>query len=106
MRISCIQMDMRLGDSDYNFAHAEELIRAAVKAEHPDTVVLPETWIGKSLEELNVRRNHGVNVIGLREGDDVDVTPDPKKPLKRDMILILIGANADLKKFAKYEKNE
>ena len=69
-------------------------------------MVLPETWIGKSLEELNVRRNHGVNVIGLREGDDVDVTPDPKKPLKRDMILILIGANADLKKFAKYEKNE
>ena len=44
MRISCIQMDMRLGDSDYNFAHAEELIRAAVKAEHPDTVVLPETF--------------------------------------------------------------
>ena len=29
-------------------------------------MVLPETWIGKSLEELNVRRNHGVNVIGLR----------------------------------------
>ena len=71
-----------------------------------DGEVLAETWIGKSLEELNVRRNHGVNVIGLREGDDVDVTPDPRKPLKRDMTLILIGANADLKKFAKYEKNE
>ena len=30
-------------------------------------MVLPETWIGKSLEELNVRRNHGVNVIGLKK---------------------------------------
>ena len=44
MKISCIQMDMRLGEADYNFSHAEELVRAAVQAEHPDTVVLPETW--------------------------------------------------------------
>ena len=44
MKISCIQMDMRLGEADYNFSHAEELVRAAVQAERPDTVVLPETW--------------------------------------------------------------
>ncbi len=44
MKISCIQMDMRLGEVNYNFAHAEELIRAAVAAEHPDVAVLPETW--------------------------------------------------------------
>ena len=44
MKISCIQMDMRLSEADYNFAHAEELIRAAAAAEHPDVVVLPETW--------------------------------------------------------------
>lgn len=44
MKISCIQMDMRLGEPDYNFAHAEELVRAAAKAERPDAVVLPETW--------------------------------------------------------------
>ena len=43
MKISCIQMDMRLGEADWNFAHAEELIRAA-SAEHPDVIVLPETW--------------------------------------------------------------
>lgn len=44
MKISCIQMDMRLGAADENFAHAEELVRSAVTAEHPDVVVLPETW--------------------------------------------------------------
>ena len=41
MKISCIQMDMRLGEVNYNFAHAEELIRAAAAAEHPDVAVLP-----------------------------------------------------------------
>lgn len=44
MKISCVQMDMRLGDVEYNFAHAQELIRKAVARDHPDTVVLPETW--------------------------------------------------------------
>lgn len=44
MKISCIQMDMRLGEADANFAHAEALIRQAAAAEHPDVAVLPETW--------------------------------------------------------------
>jgi len=37
-------MDMRLGEVDYNFSHAEALVREAAAREHPDTVVLPETW--------------------------------------------------------------
>lgn len=44
MKISCIQMDMRLGEVDYNYAHAQTLIRQTAEREHPDTVVLPETW--------------------------------------------------------------
>lgn len=44
MKISCIQMDMRFNDPDYNFARAEELVRKAAAAGHPDVAVLPETW--------------------------------------------------------------
>ena len=48
MRVSCIQMDNRLGltqaDVDANFAHAKEMIRKTIEAEHPDVVCLPETW--------------------------------------------------------------
>lgn len=44
MKISCIQMDMRLGEADWNFSRAEALVREAVDTEHPDAVVLPETW--------------------------------------------------------------
>ena len=44
MKISCIQMDMRFGDADWNFARAEALVRAAAAAERPDVAVLPETW--------------------------------------------------------------
>ena len=43
MRVSCLQMNMRLGFPDENFAHAVDLIHAAMVAK-PDVLVLPETW--------------------------------------------------------------
>ncbi len=43
MRIACAQMDVRLGDSVYNFAHAQELVRKAA-AQGADVVLLPETF--------------------------------------------------------------
>lgn len=43
MKISCIQMDMKLGAVEENFDRAKRLIRAAAQ-ESPDAIVLPETW--------------------------------------------------------------
>ncbi len=58
----------------------------------------PAGWAGKTLKELNVRKSFGINVAGIKEGDQVDITPDPDKPLKEGMILMLIGANEALEK--------
>ncbi len=44
MRISCLQMDMQENRAQANRVHAEAMIRSAVATEHPDVVVLPETW--------------------------------------------------------------
>ena len=44
MKISCIQMDVRFADPEYNFRRASDLIRAAVKDGSPDVIVLPETF--------------------------------------------------------------
>ena len=44
MRVSCIQLDMKLGDVEYNYAEALRLIRETVKEDKSDVVVLPETW--------------------------------------------------------------
>lgn len=43
MKVTCIQMDMQFAKPEENFAHAEDLIRQAVK-DSPDVLVLPETW--------------------------------------------------------------
>lgn len=43
MKVSLIQMDVRLEDPEYNFSHVEELIRKAAEG-NPDVICLPETW--------------------------------------------------------------
>jgi len=43
MKIACIQMDVRLGRPDENFARAQEQIRRAAAC-GADTVLLPEVW--------------------------------------------------------------
>ena len=57
---------------------------------------IPARWCGKSLVELQIREKYRVNVIGVKDGDKVMVTLDPKEPLKPGVILILVGENKDL----------
>lgn len=59
---------------------------------------VPERWIGRTLKELDVRRTHEVNVVGLKKGEDVEINPDPDMPLKAGVILMLIGSNEALEK--------
>ena len=58
--------------------------------------VIPRGWIGKSLQDLDVRRKYGINVVGIKVGDDVEVNPNPEKALEDGMVMILVGANKDL----------
>ncbi len=44
MKVSSIQLDMRFCGIEYNYEHAEKLIRETKKKEDPDVIVLPETW--------------------------------------------------------------
>ena len=59
---------------------------------------VPIRWIGKSLKELDVRRTHEVNVVGIKSGNLVEISQDPDVPLQEGMILMLIGSNEALEK--------
>ena len=58
--------------------------------------VIPRGWIGKSLQDLDVRRKYGINVVGIKVGEDIEVNPNPEKALEDGMVKILVGANKDL----------
>lgn len=61
-------------------------------------VEVPKEWVGKTLLELNMRRTYGINVVGLKEQEDVRINPDPAKPLAEGVIMILVGKNKTLEK--------
>lgn len=53
MRISMLQMNIKLNSPCENFAHAEELVRKAA-LQHPDVITLPETWTTGFAPEGNI----------------------------------------------------
>ncbi|MDD7739764.1 MAG: TrkA family potassium uptake protein [Lachnospiraceae bacterium] len=62
---------------------------------------LPEPWVNKSLEQLDLRRKYGINVIGVKSREEIRVLINPKELLREGDILILIGENKELAKMKK-----
>ena len=65
MKVTCLQMNMKLGCPKENFSLAEKLIVESVKAQ-PDVIVLPETWNTgffpkENLAELSCKNGYEVN---------------------------------------------
>lgn len=59
---------------------------------------VPESWVGKTLRELDVRRRYGVNVIASREGEKINAHLNPDIPFAEHQIILTVGNNEDLKK--------
>ena len=57
----------------------------------------PKDWIGKSLRELNVRARLGINIIAVKTGDVIDVSPAPDDPIAAEDIMVVLGDTAALK---------
>jgi len=55
-------------------------------------------WIGKSLKELNLRKKYSVNIVALRQHDNIMTFIDPDMPLAEGMKFIVI---ADTEKLGK-----
>ena len=54
------------------------------------------SWIGKNLADLNVRERFHINIIGIKQGENVTVDLDPSEPLPDNCSIIAIGKNKDL----------
>src|SRR5690625_2336138 len=65
-------------------------------------VKVSRKMIGKTLIDLNIRANYGCNVVGIKRGKDMNVSPSADETLQVDDILIVIGADDDISKFEKH----
>lgn len=55
-------------------------------------------WVGKTLIELNLRKKYALNVIAIRQGDDLEINIDPATILQKDMQLVVIINTSKLSK--------
>ena len=59
---------------------------------------IPGKWAGKTLLELRIRERKGINVVGIIQDGNVNLSFEPTEPLPEDGIIILIGSNKVLQK--------
>jgi trk system potassium uptake protein TrkA len=61
-------------------------------------ITVPQQWEGKSLRELNIRANYGINIMAIKNGTQINISPKADDVIKHDDILVVIGSNEDLNK--------
>tara|TARA_Y100001968_G_scaffold317861_1_gene347376 strand:+ start:437 stop:1141 length:705 start_codon:yes stop_codon:yes gene_type:complete len=63
-----------------------------------DEIKVPETFVGKSLRDLNLRKNYLVNVLAAGPAKRLTVNPPAKYVLEPDHVLVVMGLMEDLQK--------
>mgnify|MGYP000993142641 CR=1 FL=1 len=63
--------------------------------------IAPKKMLGKTLGELHLRARHGVNVIAIRSGEKINISPLADDVIEKDDLLIVIGENKALEKLIK-----
>ena len=61
-------------------------------------IVTPKIWHGKTLNELSIRANYGINVVALKRGEEINVSPVAEDTIESGDIIVAIGSEEDLTK--------
>ena len=61
-------------------------------------VAVRKEWVGKSLRQLDMRNRYGLNIIGVKHQETLEVNLSSDAPLEADMILVIVGKNDDLRR--------
>jgi trk system potassium uptake protein len=57
---------------------------------------VPESFYGKTLVELRLRSDYGLNVLAIGQSKIFDINPKPDRRLSVDDVLVVIGKKQDL----------
>ncbi|MGE5627619.1 MAG: potassium channel family protein [Solirubrobacterales bacterium] len=61
-------------------------------------IVTPSKWYGKTLSELNLRANYGLNIMAIKREDNIEVSPNSDYVIKENDIVVVIGDTKSLDK--------
>lgn len=61
-------------------------------------IVCPKDWDNKSLKDLSIRSEYGVNVMAIKRGNDINISPSPDDVVYCNDVLVVIGSSEELGK--------
>ncbi|ETI66473.1 potassium channel family protein [Neobacillus vireti] len=65
-----------------------------------EEVKIPDRMLYKTLRELDLRARYNLSVIAIRHEDEINISPSPDKKMDDGDVLVVIGENRDLERFA------
>ncbi|GGA97975.1 TrkA family potassium uptake protein [Macrococcus hajekii] len=69
-------------------------------------IIAGPTLEGRSILDLDLRANYGLNIIAIKRNSHITVSPDPEEYIERGDILIVIGHDNDLSRFESKLENK
>jgi len=75
----------------------------------------PDEFVGKTLQDLDLRAKYGLNVIAIKKQttdkvlakykkEEIDISPTPERIIKKDDVMVVIGSNKNIEKVKKQNK--
>lgn len=64
-------------------------------------IVASEKMNGKSIFDLDIRARYGLNIVAIKSGSHINVSPNAHDAIHTGDILIVIGADVDINRFEK-----
>jgi trk system potassium uptake protein len=59
-------------------------------------VIVPEGFTGKTISELNLRNDYGLNILAVSQSGKFEINPLPTKRLEKGLAIVVIGSNQDI----------
>ena len=61
-------------------------------------IPIPEPWIGKTVGQLDIRKMHGINIMGIKRNGEMDCAISHETLLTENVSLLVLGRNQDIHK--------
>ena len=61
-------------------------------------VSVPKEWIGKTIGEIDISKQYGINILGIKDGNKLSVDVTPSQVLNSELSLLVIGDYKRLQK--------
>lgn len=61
-------------------------------------IIIPESWVGKTVGQLDIRNNHNINIMALKHDGIMDLNIGSHTRIPKDHTMLVLGSMKDIQK--------